>query len=37
MSKKNMTLEALFTVIEDRRDADPETSWTARLMQKGDG
>ena len=29
------TLDRLFEVIESRRDADPEASWTARLFAKG--
>lgn len=30
-----MTLDALFQTIEDRKSADPESSWTAQLMSKG--
>lgn len=30
-----MTLNDLFTVIEDRAKADPESSWTAKLLAKG--
>ena len=29
------TLERLFRTIEARRDGDPDTSWTARLLAKG--
>ena len=29
------TLERLFRTIEDRRGADPDSSWTARLLAKG--
>lgn len=28
-------LDRLARTIEDRKDADPETSWTARLLAKG--
>ncbi|HZD25590.1 MAG TPA: phosphoribosyl-ATP diphosphatase [Alphaproteobacteria bacterium] len=28
-------LDELFAVIEQRRDADPESSWTARLFARG--
>ncbi|MDA1097430.1 MAG: phosphoribosyl-ATP diphosphatase [Proteobacteria bacterium] len=28
-------LDQLYAVIEQRRDADPAESWTARLLQKG--
>ena len=30
-----MTLEDLFASIEARATADPETSWTAKLLAKG--
>ena len=30
-----MTLDDLFATIEARKTADPETSWTARLLAKG--
>ena len=30
-----MTLETLFASIEARATADPETSWTAKLLAKG--
>jgi phosphoribosyl-ATP pyrophosphohydrolase len=30
-----MTLEDLFATIEARRDADPDSSWTAKLLAKG--
>ena len=30
-----MTLEDLFAIIEARATADPETSWTAKLLAKG--
>ncbi len=30
-----MTLEHLAQTIRTRRDADPESSWTARLLHKG--
>ncbi|WP_299678869.1 phosphoribosyl-ATP diphosphatase [uncultured Roseobacter sp.] len=30
-----MTLQDLFTTIEARKTADPETSWTAQLLAKG--
>ncbi len=30
-----MTLHDLFTTIEARKTADPETSWTAQLLAKG--
>ncbi|MDE2632136.1 MAG: phosphoribosyl-ATP diphosphatase [Paracoccaceae bacterium] len=30
-----MTLEDLFASIEARATADPETSWTAKLLSKG--
>jgi phosphoribosyl-ATP pyrophosphohydrolase len=29
------TLERLFATIEARRGADPDTSWTAKLLAKG--
>lgn len=29
------TLDRLWQTVEDRRDADPETSWTAKLLSKG--
>ena len=29
------TLETLFATILDRRDATPDSSWTARLLAKG--
>ena len=29
------TLERLFATIEARRSADPDTSWTAKLLAKG--
>ena len=29
------TLERLFQTIEARRDADPDSSWTAKLLSKG--
>jgi phosphoribosyl-ATP pyrophosphohydrolase len=29
------TLDTLFADIDSRRDADPEVSWTARLLAKG--
>ena len=29
------TLETLFATIESRKSADPETSWTAKLLAKG--
>ena len=28
-------LEQIYTVIEDRRQADPDSSWTAKLLSKG--
>ena len=28
-------LDALFATVEDRRGADPETSWTAKLLAQG--
>ncbi len=30
-----MTLNDLFATIEDRKSADPESSWTAKLLAKG--
>jgi phosphoribosyl-ATP pyrophosphohydrolase len=30
-----MTLEDLAAIIASRRDADPDTSWTARLLVQG--
>ena len=30
-----MTLNDLFATIESRKSADPETSWTAKLLSKG--
>ena len=30
-----MTLDDLFATIEARKGADPDTSWTARLLAKG--
>lgn len=30
-----MTLDDLFATIEARKGADPETSWTAKLLAKG--
>lgn len=30
-----MTLEDLFATIEARRGADPDSSWTAKLLAKG--
>ncbi|MCB4379350.1 phosphoribosyl-ATP diphosphatase [Synechococcus sp. MU1644] len=30
-----MTLEDLFATIEARKGADPESSWTAKLLAKG--
>lgn len=30
-----MTLSRLAATIDARRDADPETSWTAKLLSKG--
>jgi len=30
-----MTLEDLFTTIEARANADPDSSWTAKLLAKG--
>ena len=30
-----MTLDDLFATIEARKNADPESSWTARLLAKG--
>ena len=30
-----MTLDDLFATIEARKGADPETSWTAKLLSKG--
>ncbi|MEL6807932.1 MAG: phosphoribosyl-ATP diphosphatase [Pseudomonadota bacterium] len=30
-----MTLDDLFAVIEARKGADPDTSWTAKLLSKG--
>lgn len=29
------TLDRLWQTVEARRDADPETSWTAKLLSKG--
>lgn len=29
------TLDRLWQTVEDRREADPETSWTAKLLSKG--
>ncbi|MEO9574640.1 MAG: phosphoribosyl-ATP diphosphatase [Tateyamaria sp.] len=30
-----MTLDELFATIEARKGADPDTSWTAKLLSKG--
>jgi phosphoribosyl-ATP pyrophosphohydrolase len=30
-----MTLDDLFATIEARKDADPDASWTAKLLSKG--
>ena len=30
-----MTLDALFATITARKDADPDSSWTAQLLAKG--
>jgi len=30
-----MTLDDLFATIQSRKGADPETSWTAKLLAKG--
>lgn len=30
-----MTLQDLFATLEARKSADPETSWTAQLLDKG--
>ncbi len=30
-----MTLEALYAIIDARRSADPDSSWTAQLLHKG--
>ncbi|MEP1352613.1 MAG: phosphoribosyl-ATP diphosphatase [Tateyamaria sp.] len=30
-----MTLDELFAAIEARKGADPDTSWTAKLLSKG--
>lgn len=30
-----MTLDDLFATIEARKEADPESSWTAKLLAKG--
>lgn len=30
-----MTLETLFATIEERKSADPQSSWTAQLLAKG--
>ena len=30
-----MTLEELFATIESRKNADPASSWTAKLLSKG--
>ena len=30
-----MTLEELFATIESRKTADPDTSWTAKLLARG--
>lgn len=30
-----MTLEELETIIASRKDADPDSSWTAKLLAKG--
>jgi phosphoribosyl-ATP pyrophosphohydrolase len=35
MSRLGEVLGRLETIIEARREADPETSWTARLLQDG--
>ena len=35
MSDANDTLARLAATIADRADADPETSWTAKLLSKG--
>ena len=35
MSRLGEVLGRLETVIEARREADPETSWTARLLREG--
>ena len=35
MTKKAHTIDALYDVIASRKDADPETSYTARLYGKG--
>lgn len=35
MSARRINLDALFQVIQSRRQADPEESYTARLLAKG--
>ena len=35
MSDRPHTLDRLWSIIEDRRGADPDESWTARLLSKG--
>ena len=35
MAHDGTTLDRLYGVIESRRSADPETSWTARLFAAG--
>ena len=30
-----MTLEALYAIIDARKSADPDSSWTAQLLAKG--
>ena len=35
MSDRPHTLDRLWSTIEDRRGADPDESWTARLLSKG--
>ena len=35
MSDRLHTLDRLWSTIEDRRGADPDESWTARLLSKG--
>ena len=32
-----MTLEELFDIVEERANASPDESWTARLLSKGPG
>ncbi len=34
-SSDGRVLDELFAVIEERREADPQTSWTARLFTRG--